>query len=100
MSFRSLKYASFDGQKWTPQTIDGEEDVVSYPSLAFSPSSQPAISYRDYTNKDLKYASFDGQKWTPQTIDSEGDVGRVPSLAFSPSRKAGSPYGDDSNTDR
>jgi len=51
-----LKYASYDGRKWTKQIIDSAGNVGASPSLAFNPSGQPAISYRDLGNGDLKYA--------------------------------------------
>ncbi len=51
----ALKYASFDGTKWTTTTVDGAgtTDVGRHSSLAFSPTGQPMIYYYNTTNGNL-----------------------------------------------
>ena len=51
-----------------------------YPSLGFTTSDTPVISYYVTTAKDLKYARWNGTSWVKSTIDSTGDVGRSSSI--------------------
>jgi len=57
---RSLKYAGWDGTDWIIQTVDSEETVGKFTSIALDSSDYPHISYYDGTHGDLKYA-----RWTP-----------------------------------
>jgi parallel beta-helix repeat protein len=73
-----LKYAYFDNYEWHLQDVCEES---FQPSLAFSPSAFPAISYYDRTFTRLNYTLFDGSTWIHETIDT--DVGeRFSSLVF------------------
>ena len=94
-----LKYASYDGRKWTSQTVDSEGRVGWFNSLSFSPSGHPAISYHQYPNE-LKYASFNGRKWITEAIDSEGGSPAAnTSLKHGPDGQQAISYSDESNKD-
>jgi hypothetical protein len=56
---KDLKFATYDGTIWTPETIDSDPVLVlgNHTSLAFLPNGQPAISYWALSNRDLKYAT-------------------------------------------
>lgn len=51
----ALKFAYYDGTKWSTSTIDNVGDVGRYNSIALNNSNQPCISYYDESNADLKY---------------------------------------------
>ena len=101
-----LKYAFFDGTNWTTQTVDARGSTGHYPSLAFSRSNGPAITYYDLTHHDLRMAisANTDSGWTLSTLDSgtvgTKDVGRYSSLALDPTRTTSSKwavsYDDDS----
>ena len=84
---------------WKIGTIDNGGVVDTSPSLAFSRSGQPAISYYDGSSRALRYASFDGFNWITETIAREGDVGDSTSLAFTPSGQPAISYYDLTNKD-
>ena len=50
-----LKYAHWNGEKWVRKTLDDEERVGLYTSIALR-SGNPRISYYDITNRSIKYA--------------------------------------------
>ena len=79
ISGRNLKYAHWDGKRWTFETVDRPGCVGLHPSLAFDTSGNPAISYSDITiGSNLKFAHRNGETWVVETIDS----GSCSSLAF------------------
>ncbi|WP_062400657.1 hypothetical protein [Methanogenium cariaci] len=78
----NLKYASWNGTAWATNTVDSEDGVGHYTSLAFDPTGAPHISHYDATNHELKYTSWNGTVWETSTVDRSGDVGRYTSLAF------------------
>jgi len=53
-----LKYAKYNGTKWTLTTVESGGDVGQFTSLAFSPSGRPTIAYFDKTNGKLKIAEY------------------------------------------
>ena len=84
-----LQYASFDGNAWTKETVDG---VCLYsqsiPVIAVGPENHPCIAYfGGLTEMDqpLKYASFNGSAWNIQTIDV---MANSVSMALDPSGNA------------
>ncbi len=69
-------------QTWQIESVDSEDNVGRYTSVALDSSGNPHISYYDHTNRDLKYARWDGSAWQIETVDSEGMVGEYTSLAL------------------
>lgn len=59
---------------WDIQTVDFEEDVGQFTSLALDTLGFPHISYHDVTNENLKYAFLDEDGWHLQIVDFIGDV--------------------------
>ncbi len=53
-----LKYAKYDGTKWSIVIVDFDGFVGAYSSLAFSPDGCPVISYYDATRGVLKLAEW------------------------------------------
>ncbi|MFP6874897.1 MAG: hypothetical protein VCA55_15465 [Verrucomicrobiales bacterium] len=81
---RTLKYALYDGEKWTTSTVDSEDNVGRYSSLSHGPDGRPAISYYDRSNADLKYAAYNGTRWVRSVVDSTGKVGQYNCLSHGP----------------
>ncbi len=76
-----LRYAHFDGEKWTSQKADSSKSVGQFPSLAFNQDGKAFISYYRKTSGDLRVLTFDGTTWTRTAVDGAGDVGRSTSVA-------------------
>lgn len=51
----ALKFAYYDGTKWSTTTIDDNGDVGLYNSIALDNNTKPCISYYDVSNGNLKY---------------------------------------------
>jgi fibronectin type 3 domain-containing protein len=84
-------------ESWLIQTVDSEDAVGRYTSLALDSNGMPHISYYDETNKDLKYTHWDGNNWIIETIDSVGDMGRYASLALDSNDVPHMSYHDSTN---
>ncbi len=65
-----LYYASFDGSNWTIETVDREDGVGLFASLALDSVNRPYISYYDANRGVLKYATNQGAGWQIQTLDA------------------------------
>jgi hypothetical protein len=78
----ALKFARFDGVRWSVQTIEADGDVGINPSLAFDEAGRPGVSYYDRTHADLRFAAWDGAAWRLSTVDAEGDAGRSSSTRY------------------
>jgi hypothetical protein len=83
-----LKYAAFQNNTWTVETVDNSVSCGSYCSLAFNSKGQPAIAYYEirshtgYTLQNLKFARYIGDTWQTETIAQSGDIGKFNNLWF------------------
>lgn len=90
-----LKYAHFNGVRWTTESIDTKNSVGLYPSLIFDRNELPVISYYRKTTGDLRIARQNDQgKWIIAEVDTGGDVGRDTSLSMDRSGRLGIAYAD------
>jgi hypothetical protein len=81
----NLKYAFWDGNKWSTETVDEEGEIGQYSSLVLDTNDIPHIGYGYLTKGsslkfDLKYAEKTSGNWNIQTVDSEGDIRKWISL--------------------
>lgn len=76
-----LILAQRTGEAWEQQTVDEENVVGLWSSVAFDRFGRPGISYQDlgdgidYNNfhmRDLKYAYFSGSAWEIETVEKDG----------------------------
>ncbi len=78
-----LKLATFDGKKWSIQTLDGNSDksgktthnvsgALSICSSLVGKVETLNIFYSDLVDKDLRHAAFDGKKWSYEVVDGNG----------------------------
>jgi hypothetical protein len=81
----NVKYASWDGTRWTTAVVDhlASIDSMDHISLKIDHQDRPHLAYHDTGTGVLKYASWDGKTWEVETVD-QGNVGLRPSLALDP----------------
>jgi hypothetical protein len=83
-----LKYAVFQNNTWTVETVDDSVSCGSYCSLAFNSQGQPAIAYYEirshtgYTLQNLKYARYIDDTWQTEMVAQSGDIGKFNNLWF------------------
>ena len=83
-----LKYAEFQNDTWTVETVDESVSCGSYCSLAFDSEGKPAIAYYEirshtgYMLQNLKYARFVNDVWQKEQIAQSGDIGKYNNLWF------------------
>lgn len=65
-----LKFASFDGKKWTIETVDQRRGTGKFNSLALDASGNPLIAYTHVGLGDLLFAAWDGSRWNFGDADS------------------------------
>ena len=82
---------------WGITFVDHAGNFGGFPSLAFTPGGNPAISYYDRNTTDLKYAVFNGSTWTTSTVDSGVVIQDDTSLAFTPGGQPAISYADSSS---
>ncbi|GAH51147.1 unnamed protein product, partial [marine sediment metagenome] len=82
---------------WEISTVDTEEYVGSFSSIAIDFFNKPHISYYDMSNGDLKYTHWDGSIWLTVTVDAEGFTGFHTSIALDTSNNPHISYYDWSN---
>jgi hypothetical protein len=80
-----LKYAAFDGQRWTIQTLDPRIAVGKWSSVTVDMAGNSHIAYSYQAKGDLLYAHWDGSKWDFAAPDlrhlSNDYLGFGPSIA-------------------
>ncbi|MCX7957151.1 MAG: fibronectin type III domain-containing protein, partial [Endomicrobia bacterium] len=106
-TYGKLKYAYFDGVKWSTQTVDNlYPDSSAFTSIAVDANGTPHISYYYYRDLgwnyvwDLKYASRTASgQWSKSTVDAEGDKGVYSSIAVDALGRPHIAYIDKTNDD-
>ncbi len=89
-----LKYAHFDGDRWTIEVVDYIGVVGESCSITLDHRHVPVISYYDNTNNDLKIAYRGYGRWTTFRVDTAGIVGTFSSIATFPHSRVGVAYHD------
>jgi hypothetical protein len=86
---RELKYAQWNGQKWTIQQIAAGTGTVEYNcSVTLSPDGTPHVSWYHTRASDgsnflhLKYATLLDGVWMAKTVDFDGEDGKWNSLVL------------------
>lgn len=80
---RVLKYAHFDGKKWSVQEIDKNGGLISYTcSIKIGADDAPHISWYVESGVFLRYAELKDGAWMAHTLDYEGLPGKWNSLAL------------------
>jgi hypothetical protein len=83
-----LKYAVFQNNTWSVETVDDSVSCGSYCSLAFDSHGQPAIAYYEirshtgYTLQNLKFARYIDGIWQTEQVAQSGDIGKFNNLWF------------------
>lgn len=78
-----LKYAAFDGRRWSVQQIDPGGGLVTYLcSIRVDPDGAPQISWYVESGVYLRYASLKNGTWIAQTADAENKPGKWNSLVL------------------
>lgn len=76
-----LIFSTLDGSSFTRTVVDSAGDVGDHPSIKFSRSGKPYISYYDRTNGDLKLAwQNNAGNWLNTALETSGDVGAFNSM--------------------
>ena len=65
-----LKFASFDGLRWTIETVDKRIETGKFNSVALDASGRPHIAYSNVAWGDLLYAAWDGSRWNFSDVDA------------------------------
>jgi hypothetical protein len=101
-----LKYASRQDGAWSIETVDTDDDVGRYSSLAFDSTGNPHISYLrldDTTTGTVRYATRTGDTWATADVDSLTDLRigfsgarRVTAVAVGPDDRPTVAYSDES----
>jgi len=65
-----LKFASFDGNDWTIETVDKRAETGKFNSVAVDVRGYPHIAYSHVARGDLFYAAWDGTRWNFSDVDS------------------------------
>ena len=85
-SRQSLKYAYFDGNEWTVETVFESFDSIEDTSIALNSSGLPRIAFTNkcnYPDTYIMYASFNGSAWDIASVDQGNySSGREISLAI------------------
>ena len=80
---RTLKYAHFNGKRWSIQDIDKGGGLASYAcSIKIDERDAPRISWYVESGVFLRYAELKDGTWMARTLDNEGLPGKWNSLAL------------------
>jgi len=80
---RILKYAHFDGRRWSVQQIDPGIGLVGYScSIKIAVDGSPRISWFVESGSYLRYGELKDGVWMARTLDSEGWPGKWNSLGL------------------
>ena len=80
---RAIKYAHFDGKKWSVQEIGHNEGLVSYTcSIKMGADDAPHVSWYVESGVCLRYADLKDGVWRAHTLDCEGLPGKWNTLAL------------------
>jgi hypothetical protein len=80
---RALKYAHFDGKKWSIQEVDKNGGLISYTcSIKIDTQDAPHIVWYVESGVFLRYADLKDGAWMAHTLDYEGLPGKWNSLAL------------------
>jgi hypothetical protein len=74
---------------WQITPVDVEVGYSTWPSLAFSPTGQPAIAYYSSVNHALRFATLNtGGTWDISTVDSDvfGELRPMPEVPLQPAQ--------------
>ncbi|MBC7785134.1 MAG: S8 family serine peptidase [Burkholderiales bacterium] len=90
-----LRYANFNGIRWSTQLLEAKNSTGLYASLVFDRNQRPVISYYRKTTGDLKVArQLDNDQWQLTSVDTAGDVGRDCSISIDERGRIGVAYAD------
>jgi hypothetical protein len=80
----NVKYASWDGSRWTIETVDHVValDILDHISLKIDQQDRPHLAYYDAGSGMLKYAVHGPRNWEIEVVDHQGNVGLRPSMAL------------------
>ena len=73
----SLRYASWDGEKWKTEILEGAGKPGTYRQaniLVIDKADVPHIAYADLVSGKVKYATQVDGKWQIETVDSVAGV--------------------------
>jgi hypothetical protein len=74
---REIRYAHFDGHKWTKQEVDSGSGLIAYIcSIQVTPSGKPMMSWYLESGTYLRFAILEGGAWMAQSI--QGGQGNYP----------------------
>jgi len=78
-----LRYACYDGQEWSIDTIEEVGNGGGESSLAFDSGGRPHVAYYEAGAGALKVATLNGSEWVSETVNDHGSVvGKGPSLVL------------------
>lgn len=77
-----LKYALFDGDHWSIETVDDQYLTGHHASLDLDSWGNPRIAYRYYTGRAIRFASRSGTEWSFSEFEDDADMETDISMAL------------------
>ncbi|MHA2406697.1 MAG: S8 family serine peptidase, partial [Candidatus Hermodarchaeia archaeon] len=88
------------GGPWDLETVDDNNEVGTWISMAVDGAGNPHISYADYAKKDIKYAGWTGTSWLIEKLPTkDAKTYRWTSIAVDDSNNIHMVYFSDSRKD-